>query len=139
LSNPRFNRNNSGSLTPWQVDPKNAPLLKLWQRKVFDLLLAEGKIDQETIDQMTAWPHSGFSVDRSVYLPKGDVAGLERLAQYMVPPDNPGMRNARGVQDKKVTIAGDEHAVVNARVRQLFLIGGTDPTLLRGRGDVHAT
>ena len=46
--------------------------------------LAEGKIDQDTIDQMTAWPHSGFSVDRSVYLPKGDVAGLERLAQYMV-------------------------------------------------------
>ncbi len=56
----------------------------LWQRRVFQLLLSEGKIDQDTIDQMTCWQHSGFSVDRSVYLPKGDVAGLERLAQYMV-------------------------------------------------------
>jgi hypothetical protein len=55
-----------------------------WRRKVFDLLLSEGKIDQETIDQMTTWQHSGFSVDRSVYLSKGDVAGLERLAEYMV-------------------------------------------------------
>ena len=47
----------------------------LWQRKVFDMLLAEGKIDQDTVNQMTSWQHSGFSVDRSVYLPKGDVAG----------------------------------------------------------------
>jgi len=33
---------------------------------------------------MTAWQHSGFRVDRSVLLPKADVAGLERLAEYMV-------------------------------------------------------
>ena len=65
-------------------DPENDPIHDLWRRKVFDLLLSEGKIDQETVDQMTTWQHSGFSVDRSVYLPKGDVAGLERLAQYMV-------------------------------------------------------
>ena len=64
-------------------DPEHDPLLKLWQRKVFDLLLAEGKIDQDTVDQMTAWRHSGFSVDRSVYLPKGDVAALERLTQHI--------------------------------------------------------
>ena len=30
------------------------------------------------------WPHSGFSVDQSVYLPAGDRAGIERLVAYMM-------------------------------------------------------
>lgn len=59
-------------------------LLSVWQQKVFDLLLAAEKIDQDLVDQMRAWPHSGFSVDNSVCLPAGDTSGLERLAQYMV-------------------------------------------------------
>jgi hypothetical protein len=33
---------------------------------------------------MSAWQHGGFRVDSSVYLPQGDVAGLERLAEYLV-------------------------------------------------------
>jgi hypothetical protein len=32
---------------------------------------------------MRSWPHSGFSVDQSVYLPAGDRAGIERLVGYM--------------------------------------------------------
>ena len=32
---------------------------------------------------MRTWPHSGFSVDQSVYLPAGDLAGIERLVGYM--------------------------------------------------------
>jgi len=59
-------------------------LLSVWQRKVFELLLAEEKIEQELVDQMRGWPHSGFSVDHSVYLPAGDASGLQRLAEYMV-------------------------------------------------------
>jgi ribosomal protein S27E len=59
-------------------------LLKAWQDNVFDLFLTAGKIDQETIDQMRAWPHSGFSVDHSVYLPTHDTAALQRLAQYIL-------------------------------------------------------
>ena len=58
-------------------------LLVEWQNKVFALFLAENKIDQETVDQMRSWPHSGFSVENSVYLSSGDTAGLERLAQYI--------------------------------------------------------
>ena len=60
------------------------PLLTAWQDKVFELFLAAGKIDQQTVDQMRAWPHSGFSVDNSVYLCPRDTAALERLAQYML-------------------------------------------------------
>jgi hypothetical protein len=59
-------------------------LLLAWQNKVFDLLLAAGKIDQEMVDQMRSWPHSGFSVDNSVYLPPHDTAALQRLAEYML-------------------------------------------------------
>ena len=59
-------------------------LLAAWQTKVFKLFLAAGKIDQQTIDEMRVWPHSGFSVDNSVYLPPRDTAALERLAQYIL-------------------------------------------------------
>ncbi len=55
-----------------------------WQNKGFNLLLAAGKIGQETVDQMRSWPHSGFRVDNSVYLPPHDTAALQRLAEYML-------------------------------------------------------
>jgi hypothetical protein len=64
--------------------PDTEALLAVWQRKVFELLLAENRIDCDTVRQMKAWPHSGFSVNACVYLPAGDTAGLERLAQYML-------------------------------------------------------
>ena len=32
---------------------------------------------------MRSWPHSGFSVDQSVYVPAGDRAGIERLVGYI--------------------------------------------------------
>jgi hypothetical protein len=78
-----------GAFTPdgvfRQLPPiDRAALLRVWMRNVFDLLLAAGKIDQAVVDQIHAWPHSGFSVDASVYLPGGDVDALERLAQYIV-------------------------------------------------------
>ena len=58
-------------------------LLVAWQEVVFSLYLAEGKIEPEVVENMRAWPHSGFSVDQSVFLPAGDRKGIERLAQYM--------------------------------------------------------
>jgi hypothetical protein len=50
---------------------------------VFALYLAEDKIEPEVVEHMRSWPHSGFSVDQSVYLPAGDRAGIERLVGYM--------------------------------------------------------
>ena len=37
----------------------------------------------EDVCYMRTWPHSGFSVDQSVFLPAGDLAGIQRLMQYM--------------------------------------------------------
>ena len=50
---------------------------------MFALYLAEEKIEPEVVENMRTWPHSGFSVDQSVYLPAGDRAGIERLIGYM--------------------------------------------------------
>ena len=58
-------------------------LLVAWQEAVFALYLREGKIEPEVVDDMRSWPHSGFSVDQSVFLPAGDSHGIERLVRYM--------------------------------------------------------
>jgi hypothetical protein len=54
-----------------------------WREAVFALYLAAGKIEPEVVENMRSWPHSGFHVDQSVYLPAGDRAGLERVMNYM--------------------------------------------------------
>jgi len=54
-----------------------------WQEAVFALYLGEEKIEPEVVENMRSWPHSGFSVDQSVFLPAGDRAGIERLVGYM--------------------------------------------------------
>lgn len=56
----------------------------MFRAKVFELLLTEGKIQPDVVQQMLTWRHSGFSVDRSVFVSAGDSAGAERLIQYFV-------------------------------------------------------
>ena len=60
------------------------PFETLWQKKVFDLLLKENKIDPSVVTQMLGWNHSGFGVHHAVRLDADDLAGRERLAQYML-------------------------------------------------------
>ena len=66
--------------------PKNLghkPFLRLWENKVFRLLLDENRIEPAVVAQIRSWRHSGFGVDRSVCLEPGDTQGIGRLAQYM--------------------------------------------------------
>ncbi|MBM3789631.1 MAG: transposase [Acidobacteria bacterium] len=72
-----------GAFVPLPETPAE-PYLKLWEKKLFDLLLAEGRITQQVIEQMRTWQHSGFSVDKSVRLAGGDTAAIERLTQYIL-------------------------------------------------------
>ena len=65
------------------VNLTHEPFLRLWENKVFQLLLDQGRIEPELVEQMRSWRHSGFNVDRSVHLQAGDTAAIERLAQYM--------------------------------------------------------
>ncbi len=57
--------------------------LKVWKQKIFDLLLREEKITPELVNDMGRWKHSGFSVDQSVVIPKGDDLGMQRITPYM--------------------------------------------------------
>ena len=65
--------------------PKTAaePFLKLFEHKVFRLLLSEGRISEEVVESMMKWRHSGFSVHKDVYLAANDKRGIENLAQYI--------------------------------------------------------
>jgi hypothetical protein len=56
---------------------------KFWQERVFSLLLDEHKINDEIVGNMRAWKHSGFSVDSSVRIERGDKAGMQRLIEYI--------------------------------------------------------
>jgi len=57
------------------------PFLKLWEHKVFKLLLDEGLVTRETVEQMRSWRHSGFSVDKNVLIAATGRNALERLVQ----------------------------------------------------------
>lgn len=48
------------------------PFQKLFEHKVFRLLLKEGRISEEVVESMKRWRHSSFSVHKDVYLPAGD-------------------------------------------------------------------
>ncbi|MBN1760534.1 MAG: transposase [Chitinispirillaceae bacterium] len=56
---------------------------ELWQERVFRLLLDEMKINETVVANMRTWRHSGFSVDNSVKIEKGDQAGMQRLVEYI--------------------------------------------------------
>jgi hypothetical protein len=65
-----------------ELEPE--PFEKLWQKKVFDLLLRRGKIDESLVQQMRSWRHSGFAVHLAVTVAPDDLAGRERLLHYML-------------------------------------------------------
>jgi hypothetical protein len=59
------------------------PFLKLWEKRVFALLLKRDKITPEIVKQMRSWQHSGFSVHKKVRIVESDPEGLENLIQYI--------------------------------------------------------
>ena len=71
---------------PFLPLPKLAtePFLKLWEEEVFALLLREGKITEEVVQNIRSWKHSGFSVDQSVRLQADNSEGIRRLIQYFL-------------------------------------------------------
>ena len=72
-----------GCFLPVPVNLTHEPFLRLWEHKVFRLLLDEGRIQPDLVAQMRSWRHSGFHIDRSIRLPAADRDGINRLAQYM--------------------------------------------------------
>ncbi len=56
------------------------------REKVFALLKREGCIDDQLIDRMRAWHHTGFSTHNGVRLRARDADGRRQLARYMIRP-----------------------------------------------------
>ena len=56
--------------------------VQLFRAEVFKLLLDAGKIRPELVQEMRAWRHPGFSVDRGVHIGADDGAAAERLLEY---------------------------------------------------------
>jgi len=56
------------------IDKQHAE--ECWRERVFNLLLDTFKINDEIVGNMRGWKHSGFSVDISVRIDKGDHAGM---------------------------------------------------------------
>ena len=68
-----------------------------------DLLLAEEKITQHTVELLLSWRHSGFSVFAGDVVEPDDRAGLERLAAYILHAPFSQARIAYNRQARTVT------------------------------------
>jgi len=71
----------------FHVMPRSSmkPLAEIFRANVLRMLKKEGLIDEDFIKMILKWRHtSGFSVDNSVRIKKGDSKGLTALAQYII-------------------------------------------------------
>ena len=61
------------------------PLAELFRARLLRMLVKEGAIDESFVAMLMKWNHtSGFNVNNSVRIEKGDQAGLTNLAQYII-------------------------------------------------------
>ena len=67
-------------------------LLLAWQEAVFQLYLAEEKVEPEVVENMRTWQHSGFSVNQSVFLP-GDLSGVPSQGRQGSPREAKKQKN----------------------------------------------
>jgi Putative transposase len=61
------------------------PLAELFRARLLKLLVKEGVIDDSFVAMLMKWKHtSGFNVDNSVRIVRGDEKGVTALAQYII-------------------------------------------------------
>jgi len=76
-----FTKNGAFYVAP-DIDLK--PLEEIFRANVFKMLKKEGKINDDVINNLLSWRHSGFSVDNGVRIVKDDEEGQIALAQYIL-------------------------------------------------------
>jgi hypothetical protein len=115
-----------GRFIPVPLNLSHEPFLRLWEDKVFRLLLDENKIGPDVVAQIRAWRHSGFNVDRSVRLEAGDREGIENLAQYMARSPFSLARLVRITVSGQVVYRAEKHHPQRfPEPASLDLLGGT--------------
>ena len=75
-----------GVFHPAPDDLDFAPLEELFREEFFKALLKKEKITPERIELLRSWHHSGFHIDSSRRVPKGQPQELESVLQYMERP-----------------------------------------------------
>jgi hypothetical protein len=63
-----------------------ADLLLILRKRIFRRLLRLGALPQRSVEEMMAWPHSGFSLHAGTLIEAGDRAALQRLLLYFLRP-----------------------------------------------------
>ncbi|MFI5348247.1 MAG: transposase zinc-binding domain-containing protein, partial [Elusimicrobiota bacterium] len=63
-----------------------ADLLLVLRKRIFRRLLRLGALPQRSVEEMMAWPHSGFSLHAGTLIEAGDRAALQRLLLYFLRP-----------------------------------------------------
>jgi hypothetical protein len=56
------------------------------RKRIFRRLLRLGALPQRSVEEMMAWPHSGFSLHAGTLIEAGDRAALQRLLLYFLRP-----------------------------------------------------
>ncbi|MGA1825035.1 MAG: hypothetical protein ACMUIP_10280 [bacterium] len=60
------------------------PLEEIFRANALKMLKKEGKINDDVINNLLNWRHSGFSVDNGVRIARDDEEGQIALAQYIL-------------------------------------------------------
>jgi Zn-finger nucleic acid-binding protein len=63
-----------------------ADLLLVLRKRIFRRLLRLGALPQRSVEEMMAWPNSGFSLHAGTLIEAGDRAALQRLLLYFLRP-----------------------------------------------------
>jgi hypothetical protein len=105
---------------PFDIQDDIAVLQRLFEKRVLDLLVQHHRLGERLRDEILHdWQHTGFSVDGSVRVRKGDAAGLRRLVRYMARP--PVSNERVTYDDKKGTVT----------VRSVRKLNGQRPVVAR--------
>ena len=64
--------------------PDASNLIDLFRLEVFRMLEKAGKINDDIIENMMNWHHSGFNIYCGPAIRPGERGGLEKLAQYII-------------------------------------------------------
>ena len=89
---------------PYDMQNDIKALRKLFERNVLDLLVKHGRVGERLREDMLTWEHTGFSVDGSVRVFKGDHGLLRRLVRYMARPAVSALRISYDEKTGKVTV-----------------------------------
>lgn len=107
-----------GSFVPWPAHD-TVRLTEAFRRAVLRLFVRRGILGGDEATNMLQWPHSGFHVHDSVFVPEGDTDFAARLARYCARNPVALERMEYGARSGKVSYRSDKSEGPTARTETL--------------------